>query len=194
MRDAAAAPSRPGPKPTLTRAELIEATLDLIDEEGLAGLNLRKLASRLGVSAMTPYGYFADKRELLNEALGHALAATRVDPASDAPWAAQLEDAMRGMHDALERHPGVIELIMAEEPSRTGQLEQFRRNLIAMLARSGMSEEQSIASLRTLTSYVLGYTMLTRLRRRAGPRRPASAATFEHGLGQLMTAIKAEAR
>ena len=156
-------------------------------------MNLRKLAARLGVSAMTPYGYVEDKTQLLNEMLGYALAALQIDPESDAPWDAQLEQAMRGMHDALERHPGVIELIMTEDASDAGRLEQFRRSLITMLTRAGLTREQAITSLRTLTSYVLGYTMLTRRRRRQGPRRPATAAAFEHGLAQLMDAIRAEA-
>jgi AcrR family transcriptional regulator len=172
---------------------VIEAALDLIDAGGLVGLNLRKLAGRLGVSAMTPYSYFQDKTELLNEMLGYALGAVQLDPKSKAPWDEQLEHAMRGMHDALERHPGVIELIMAEDDSRGSRLEQFRRDLIAMLTQSGLSREQSITSLRTLTSYVLGYTMLTRLRRRIGPRRRATPASFDHGLGQLMDAIRTEA-
>jgi AcrR family transcriptional regulator len=189
----ASASNRPGPKPTLTQATVIEAALDLVDEHGLGGLNLRKLAARLGVSAMTPYGYFEDKTQLLGEMLGYALVALSLDQSSADPWDRQLERAMLGMHDALEKHPGVIELIMAEAGSDAGRLEEFRRAMITLLTRGGMTREQSITSLRTLTSYVLGYTMLTRLRRGSGPRRPAGPASFEHGLTQLLDAIRAEA-
>lgn len=188
-----AANGRPGPKPSLTLATVVEAALELIDAEGVGALNFRKLSAKLGVSAMTPYGYVADKTALLNEMIGHALSAVRVDPNSAEAWDLQLERAMSAMHDALERHPAVIELIMTEDPSGAGRLEQFRTDLIAMLTRAGFTREQSVTSLRTLTSYVLGYTMLTRLRRRAGPRRAATAATFAHGLGQLMDAIRREA-
>lgn len=193
MPKPSAAGGRPGPKPSLTQTEVIEAALDLLDEDGLAGLNLRRLAARLGVSAMTPYGYFVDKTQLLNAMVGHALAALQLDPDSHEPWDRQLEVAIRGMHGALERHPGVIELIMAEDSSGSGPLDEFRRAMVAMLTRGGLTREQSVTGLRTLTSYVLGYTMLTQLRRRRGPRRPDAPASFDHGLIPLLDAIRADA-
>jgi DNA-binding transcriptional regulator YbjK len=44
---------RRGPKPTLSREILVEAALDLVDNDGLGALNLRTLAGRMGISAMT---------------------------------------------------------------------------------------------------------------------------------------------
>jgi AcrR family transcriptional regulator len=44
---------------------LIEASIDLIDEEGVSALTLRGVARRLGVSHAAPRHHFADKNELL---------------------------------------------------------------------------------------------------------------------------------
>jgi AcrR family transcriptional regulator len=173
----------------LTQEAVVEAALDLIDAEGLGALNLRKLAAALGVSAMTPYSYFEDKSALLDAMVGHALRALVPDRNSDAPWDLQLESAMRGMHDSLERHPGVIELILAE--SDTDKLEEFRQALIAMLTAAGLTREQSTDALRTLTSYILGYTMLTRLRR-GRAREPRPPHSFDHGLTLVMNSLRAE--
>src|SRR5437764_175313 len=131
----------PGPKPSLTREQVLEAALLLTDTEGLAALNLRKLARALGVSAMTPYSYFADKAELLNAMVGHALQALGLDPAATEPWDIQLEAAMHGMHDSFERHPGVIELILAE--ADYARLDDFRRELTSMLVGAGLTQRQS---------------------------------------------------
>ena len=187
-----ASQTKPGPKPTLTRELVIDAALRLVDDEGVAALNLRKLAARLGVSAMTPYSYFDDKAELTSAMVGYALDALRLEPDDrDVAWDVRLERAMRGMHDAFERHPGVVELIIAEE--NPGRLDEFRRELVALLVGAGLSDAQARDALRSLTSYILGFTMLTRLRPRSPARRRRSPASFDHGLTLLMNGIRAEA-
>ena len=47
------------------RERLCEAATDIFVTKGPEGLNMRDLAARLGVSAMTPYRYFKDKDEIL---------------------------------------------------------------------------------------------------------------------------------
>ena len=47
------------------RERLIDAAERLFAEKGLEAVSLRQLAGELGVSAMTPYRYFADKDEML---------------------------------------------------------------------------------------------------------------------------------
>jgi AcrR family transcriptional regulator len=44
---------------------LCEAAAQIFIERGRDGFNMRELAARLGVSAMTPYRYFKDKDEIL---------------------------------------------------------------------------------------------------------------------------------
>ena len=193
MKKASSPQTKPGPKPTLTRELVIEAALDLIDQEGLPALNLRKLASRLGVSAMTPYSYFTDKAELTGAMLTHALSALTLSDDAGGPWDMRLERAMRDLHDALERHPGVIDLILGEADA--SRIDEFRREMVAMLVAAGLSDAQAREDLRALTSYILGFTMLTRLpRARAAARRRRAGTSFDHGLGMLMGGIRAETR
>jgi len=47
------------------RERLCETAARLFVERGPGAFNMRELASRLGVSAMTPYRYFKDKNEIL---------------------------------------------------------------------------------------------------------------------------------
>lgn len=51
----------------LSKTSIIEAALDLLDAEGLDGLRLRALATRLGVQAPAIYWHFRDKQDLLDE-------------------------------------------------------------------------------------------------------------------------------
>jgi AcrR family transcriptional regulator len=48
------------------RGELLEAAMRLFSDGGLESVSMRAVAERIGVSAMTPYRYFADKAELLS--------------------------------------------------------------------------------------------------------------------------------
>ena len=44
---------------------LIQAGIEILSEEGLKGLSLRKVARRTGVSHAAPYAHFADKQALV---------------------------------------------------------------------------------------------------------------------------------
>ncbi|MEO3948070.1 TetR/AcrR family transcriptional regulator [Gorillibacterium sp. CAU 1737] len=47
------------------RKSLIEAGIGLINEEGISGFSLRKVAAKCGVSHAAPYSHFKDVQELL---------------------------------------------------------------------------------------------------------------------------------
>lgn len=64
---------------SLTAAEIAEfrnrlctAAAELFAEKGFGGFNLRDLAKRLGISAMTPYRYFRDKDAIISEVRARA--------------------------------------------------------------------------------------------------------------------------
>lgn len=56
------------------RNRLCDVASNLFAEVGQAGFNMRELAKRLGVSAMTPYRYFDDKDAILSEVRARAFA------------------------------------------------------------------------------------------------------------------------
>jgi TetR/AcrR family tetracycline transcriptional repressor len=58
----------PHPKrPPLTREGTAEVALQIIDEQGLEGLSLEKVARALGVKPPSLYHHFSDKADLLSE-------------------------------------------------------------------------------------------------------------------------------
>jgi AcrR family transcriptional regulator len=158
-----------------------------VDTEGLAALNLRKLAGRMGISAMTPYHYFEDKADLLAAMVGHALAPLASDLDPNLAWDDQIDAAMHDFHDTLKRHPGVVELIIAE--ADMVRLDEFRQALITTLRKAGLSQAHSADVLRSLTSYILGYTLLDRLRPEQ-PGRTDPPASFDMGLEMMMRSLR----
>ena len=59
---------------TTTRAALVEAAADLIEEGGVAAVTLREVGRRAGVSHNAPYKHFADKEDLLASVVARDLA------------------------------------------------------------------------------------------------------------------------
>src|SRR5271156_6704860 len=73
------------------RERLCEAAARIFIERGRDGFNMRELAARLGVSAMTPYRYFKDKDEILAAVRARAFErfADRLEAALAGPGAPQ---------------------------------------------------------------------------------------------------------
>jgi AcrR family transcriptional regulator len=49
------------------RARILRASIELIEEEGLAHLSMREVARRAGVTHQAPYHHFADREAILGE-------------------------------------------------------------------------------------------------------------------------------
>jgi AcrR family transcriptional regulator len=56
----------PGPKPGLSVDAIVAAAIAVADADGLAGLSMRAVAERLGVTAMALYTYVPGKNELVD--------------------------------------------------------------------------------------------------------------------------------
>lgn len=58
------APKR-GPRPRVTTDEIVREAIAIADEQGIAAVTMRSVAERVGVGAMTLYGYVPGRDELL---------------------------------------------------------------------------------------------------------------------------------
>ncbi|MEM7159593.1 MAG: helix-turn-helix domain-containing protein [Myxococcota bacterium] len=62
-------PPKSATNATSRRAEVLEAALELLADEGYAGASLRKLAARLGMAQPSLYHYFRTKEDLVEQVL-----------------------------------------------------------------------------------------------------------------------------
>ncbi|MFF3447801.1 TetR/AcrR family transcriptional regulator [Streptomyces sp. NPDC002667] len=157
----------------LSRERVLAAALDLVDEEGLSALSMRRLGARLGVEAMALYRY-ADGKDALLDGLVEALhlelverlsagsppeAAAAPDPAA---WRAELHRIARAMYEVCLAHPRAVPLLstrmlavpMARRPLAV--LKEHER-VLALLMDAGLGLERSAAVFRAFTGWALGY-------------------------------------
>jgi TetR/AcrR family transcriptional regulator, tetracycline repressor protein len=91
----------------LTKAAIVQAALDLLDEVGMDGLTVRALAARLGVQAPALYWHVRNKQALLDEMatriwrdVGDAVAALP----DDLPWREVMATYAEAVREALLSH------------------------------------------------------------------------------------------
>ncbi len=143
----------------LSREHILQTALKLLDEEGMDGLSMRKLAARLDVEAMSLYNHVQDKRDLLSGVTDLALAQIEL-PEAGLPWIRRLEGFALGLYGTLIRHPALV-LVLATEQGGPSQLEVMHGidSMAAALAESGLSPEQQVNAFRGLLAMCLGFVL-----------------------------------
>ncbi|MEU1900887.1 TetR/AcrR family transcriptional regulator C-terminal domain-containing protein [Nocardiopsis dassonvillei] len=97
------------PRDTLTKEQIVRTAIELLDEEGLEGLNMRRLGKRLGAAATTVYWHVKNKEDLV------LLVGDRVweeielpDPASTG-WREAATSMATGLNAMFTRHPWLVQ-------------------------------------------------------------------------------------
>ena len=113
------------------REDLILASVNIINQEGIDGLSLRKLAEQLGVSRMAPYHHFKDKNALLAavalqgfERLSVLLNGVFKE---DIPLIEQLRKAVKDYLRFAIEHPTQYDLMFGSKLWNGDQFEDFQR-------------------------------------------------------------------
>ena len=88
---------------TLTREQIIQATIKLLDEEELEGLSMRELGKRLGSAATAVYWHVGSKRKSHRPRRRPRGADLLPDLAVE-DWKSAAVSMATGLHDMLVRH------------------------------------------------------------------------------------------
>ena len=158
----------------LNREQVADAALELADREGLDALTMRALADRLGVGAMTLYGYVRNKDELLDAIVDRAVTETE-PPALEGEWDQQLREVVVRARQGLLRHPSLVELRIRRPVLRPDAL-RFSEMSLRILRRAGFEVREATWAFRLLFTYTLGFAALSPAEATEDDRRAALAA------------------
>jgi TetR/AcrR family transcriptional regulator, tetracycline repressor protein len=98
----------------ISRRKVLETALTIIDQDGLDGLSIRRLADALGVKGASLYHHFENKDEILVGAAELALSNVRTPDESEDNWRHWLAQNARNLRNALLEHPGLVPLIVSK--------------------------------------------------------------------------------
>ena len=142
----------------LTRAVLIEAGLKLLDEVGLDGLTVRRLATELGVQSPALYWHIRTKQELL-DGMANAiiLRAGMGPPRPGESWQEWLARRARSYRASLLASRDGARVVSAAV--RGGDaVRHFEQELAAMVER-GFTPVQALRTITALSHYINGHVL-----------------------------------
>ena len=149
----AAAPTR-GPRPRLTLDDVVGAGVSVADADGLARLSMRRVATRLGVGAMSLYTYVPGRDELL-ELMVNRVHGELQPPAADLGWRRSVEHQVGERWRMFERHPWLLDLNMARMPVGPHVLDADEA-LYAAVARTGLRGAEVVSATNLIIWQLLG--------------------------------------
>ena len=142
----------------LTRDVLIEAGLKLLDEVGLDGLTVRRLAAELGVQSPALYWHIRTKQELL-DGMANAiiLRAGMGPPRPDEPWQEWLTRRAWAYRRSLLASRDGARVVASAVRGREA-VRHFEEELAAMVER-GFTPVQALRTITALSHYINGHVL-----------------------------------
>jgi TetR/AcrR family tetracycline transcriptional repressor len=173
----------------LDRTRVVRVAIELLDEVGLDGLSLRRLAAKLGVQAPALYWHFKNKQELLDQmaAAVTAESAALSPPSSRVRWDDWLAAYARSMRSAFHRHrDGVLLAASTQPPSSQWREVEL---LLKVLGAAGVSTADGMRAMIAIRNYVSGFALEEQSRLRYASESAASGplthAQYEEALARL---------
>ncbi|HEY0755369.1 MAG TPA: TetR/AcrR family transcriptional regulator C-terminal domain-containing protein [Ktedonobacteraceae bacterium] len=142
----------------LQRETVARAALRLVDEFGLDGLTIRRLATSLDIQNPSLYWHFTNKQELLNCIAELMLAdffAELHEPEPGQDWADWLAIYARQLRNMMLAHRDGARIVAQADPSRSTFFEAFEQAL-NVLRHAGFAGNEAAIGVITLQNYVLG--------------------------------------
>ena len=140
----------------LSRDRILAAALELVDEQGIEALSMRRLGQSLGYEAMSLYNHVANKDDLLDGMLDLVLAEMNAPEPQEG--LAGIRKAAISAHEALERHPWAAGLLMA--PARVRPLRlAFMDALLGALRGAGFSPETTYHAYHVIDAHIIGFSL-----------------------------------
>ena len=142
------------PRRQLSERLIAGAALQIVDDEGLDALTMRRVAGELGTGAMSLYNYFADKDALLDAVVQLVLAEIEAPPA-ELGWKEVVRRIMHSVRRTALRHPHVAPLLPRFPPRTLDALAFVEAGFRATRA-AGFDAVMTASVYRLLASYSFG--------------------------------------
>jgi len=150
-RQRAAAPVRE----TLSREQIGRTAMALLDEEGLAGLSMRKLAAKLDAGATSLYWHVPTKNDLIDLLIDEIWGEIDVPDPELAGWRNGALLFGHSLRAAVVRHAWLPEVMYTRPSVGPNAMDLGSRGLV-LFGAAGFSEQDVDLAMSSVMSYVLG--------------------------------------
>ena len=149
--------SYPGgvPRDTLTREQIVRAAVELLDAEGLEGLNMRALGERLGSAATAVYWHVGSKANLIALAGDQLWNEIALPDLTATDWRTAAASMATGLHAMLTRHPWLVQVFGTYPVFWPGKARHDEHGL-AVYEAAGFTGLQAGQAMTAVFTFVLG--------------------------------------
>jgi AcrR family transcriptional regulator len=173
-------PSTRGPKPGLTPDDVVQAAIDIADEQGvLTAVSMHAVAARLGFTTMALYRYFPGKEALYDAIVDAGMGLPPAPPRGEPAWREEIVQWAIAKREMMCARPWLAELPFVEAPHGPNWL-AWLEALAKPLARTGLPAAELGQMISVIDGYVRGASdtsiSLARARMRGVSEREWAAA------------------
>ena len=143
----------------LTREAILDAAIQILDRDGLAGLSMRRLGAAVGVEAMSLYNHVPNKDALL-DGIHERILLSLDAPSHVRTWQAFVRHQALALHRALLAHPNAIPLFATRPASTSASMDRLERYL-EVLSRAGFKPIETLSIVQLVAQLVVGHAMWT---------------------------------
>jgi len=151
---------RPGPRRSLTHAEILDAAFELLETKGFDAVSVRGVAGMLGLTPTAMYTYYPNKGELLagmvEQLLGRLDTSVAGGSGSTPDTArARIVVLAEGLRSILVERPGAVGLLLAT-PLDGPNARRLDERLLASFADAGLDALEAGRATHAVRVHVLG--------------------------------------
>jgi AcrR family transcriptional regulator len=169
------------PRETLTREHIVAVAIDLLDAEGLEGLNMRALGKRLDSAATAVYWHVGSKDNLIALAGDQVWSELTLPDLDLTGWRTAAIAMATSVYEMLIRHPWLLQAFGSFLMSGPGKA-RHDDHLLAIYEAAGFAGAQADQAAASVFTFVLGNAL--------GPAANASLTRKLGGGGDAEKALR----
>ncbi|MEU4083207.1 TetR/AcrR family transcriptional regulator [Streptomyces aureus] len=146
------------PRDTLTADRIVRAAIELLDAEGLDGLNMRSLAQRLGSAATAVYWHIKNKDDLVRLSSEAVWGEVELPDLDTTDWRTAAAAHAAGVFAMLTRHPWLVQAFGSHLLYGPAQARHNDFSL-AVYEKAGFEAADADRAAAAALAFVLGSTL-----------------------------------
>jgi AcrR family transcriptional regulator len=183
--------------PVLSRRDVTDAAIALVERDGLGSLTMRRLAAELGCAPMSLYTHVRNRDDLVDAIVDRLIEKLDLCEIPGEAWDQTVRRTLGSYRDLAVQLPAAFELL-ALAPYDTSPVAPHLAKVLSGLGRAGLAADQARQILGIVDAYASGFLVVwARSRARRADASDAEIASmrnldmFDEGLDALIAGLDA---
>ncbi|MGW0992512.1 TetR/AcrR family transcriptional regulator [Streptomyces sp. NPDC002523] len=146
------------PRDTLTREQIVRAAIELLDAEGLEGLNMRSLGKRLDSAATAVYWHVKNKDNLVILASNEVWNEVGLPDLDTVDWRTAATTMATDLYRMVTAHPWLV-MAFASQPLYGENKARHDDHSLAVFEKAGFVGAEADQAAAAVFTFVLGHAL-----------------------------------